>query len=189
MSFQLDEATKKPKKTSTYKKRESNPLGAGRKPKTLDWDIVKNLCESHCTQAEIAAKMNIHLNTLKDSCIREQGIEFSQFYKQWKNVGKTSLRAIQYTKALKGDNQMLIWLGKNYLQQSDRQEIQVSVKPFVIEAPNGGEVMKLGVEQIQEIEGETIDVETIEASEKTYYDVEKLEDNIDELATHESNID
>ena len=172
----MDEPTKKPKKTSTYKKRESNPLGAGRKPKPLDWDIVKNLCEAHCTQAEIAAKMNIHINTLKDSCIRDQGIEFSQFYKQWKAAGNSSLRAVQYAKAIKGDNQLLIWLGKNRLNQVDRQEIQVSVRPFVIEAPDGQEVIRLGVDELPVLEGESIEPDSIAASEETYYSNENQDD-------------
>ena len=184
----MDEPTKKPRPTTRYKKKESNPLGAGRKPKPLDWDIARNLCEAHCTQAEVAAKLNINISTLKDRCIQEQGIEFAQFYKQWKDVGNSSLRAVQYAKAIKGDNQLLIWLGKNRLNQVDRQEIQVNVRPFVIENPSGNELTNLGVDEMPVLEGETIDPESIAVSEETYYSNETIDDkeDIDEFATSQS---
>ena len=149
-----------------------NPKGSGRKPKPIDWDIVRNLCEAHCTQAEVAAKMNLNITTLKQRCIQEHGIDFTTFYKEGIKTGNASIRAIQYAKAMDGDNTMLLWLGKNRLGQTDRQEVEVKVKPFILEDPNGGKAMELGVQPVEELDGEVIDVEAIEQSEATRYDAE-----------------
>ena len=41
-----------------------------------------------------------------------------------KAKGNSFLRAKQYEKALQGDNVMLVWLGKNRLKQTDREQEQ-----------------------------------------------------------------
>ena len=44
---------------------------------------------------------------------------FSQVFKAKRGVGKISLRRAQYQLALKGNSSMLIWLGKQYLDQAE----------------------------------------------------------------------
>ena len=161
----------------------------GRPAKVIDWEIVKNLCVQHHTMHEIAAILGIDINTLKARCLADNNINFSIFYKQHLSVGKSSIRKKLWEEAMNGNTQVLMHQAKHVLQQWDKQQVEVNIRPYVIESHEGKEVIKLGVEQVQEIEGETIDVETIDASEKTYYDVEKLEDNIDELTENQSDID
>ena len=89
----------------------------GRPKKEIDWDMVKSLAEIQCTGVEIAACMGIAHRTLTG---RE---EFSQIYKSGLEVGKKSLRRVQWNHAQKSPT-MAIWLGKQWLGQSDHQTIE-----------------------------------------------------------------
>jgi hypothetical protein len=51
---------------------------------------------------------------------------FSDIYKEKKSGGRVSLRRMQYKKAMAGSDTMLIWLGKNYLEQADKSQTEVS---------------------------------------------------------------
>ena len=53
-------------------------------------------------------------------------MNFSEVFKEKRGVGKISLRRAQFRLAEKNAN-MAIWLGKQYLGQSDRGEYTVAV--------------------------------------------------------------
>lgn len=80
-----------------------------------------------CDGATIAQLLGIHPDTLYAA--RER--DFPNFpnwtaYKQEKRKqGLDLLRAKQYDIAMKGDRTMLVWLGKNYLGQTDKVEQNV----------------------------------------------------------------
>ena len=145
----------------------------GRPPKSLDWEVVKNLCTTHHTQAEIAAILNVDINTLKSRCMADNSITFSQFYRKYLQVGKSSIRKKVWEEALGGNTTVLMHQARHILGQWDKQEVEVKVKPFIIENPQGGEAIKLGVEDRPQIEGDVIDVETIEQAEAARYDSEQ----------------
>ena len=88
--------------------------------KNIDWDIVDSMLESCCTGVEIAARFAVHHDTLYDRCVREKGMAFS-LYSQSKQV-KTlqKLRDKQIEVANNGNPSLLIWLGKQYLEQRDQ---------------------------------------------------------------------
>ena len=100
----------------------------------IDWDQVDEMCRIHCTGEEQAAVLGIDYDTLNRACKREQGLSFTEYFKQKSASGKMSLRRRQYTKAMVGDNTQLIWLGKNWLGQSDQPEVEAQdLPPIVIE--------------------------------------------------------
>lgn len=80
----------------------------------LDEDQILALAEIQCTYKEMAAVMNCSTDTLKD--------RYSDLIEKGRENGKSSLRRIQYRKALDGNITMLIWLGKQYLEQKERVE-------------------------------------------------------------------
>lgn len=88
----------------------------------VDWDQVDKMCAIHCTGEEQAAILGIDYDTLNAACKREKGKGFSDYFKQKAAGGKMSLRRKQYTTAMDGNTTMLVWLGKNWLGQSDGQE-------------------------------------------------------------------
>ena len=89
----------------------------------IDFKIVKNLCEIQCTGEEIAGVLNINYDTLNARIKEEYGIGFSEYYKKESSPGKTSLRRMQWKAADRGNITMLVWLGKQYLGQKDKQEL------------------------------------------------------------------
>lgn len=88
----------------------------------IDWKKVESMCAIHCTQVEIAAILGINIDTLADSVKTNFGISFSEYYSQKSSGGKMSLRRKQYTQAMEGNVTMQIWLGKQWLGQSDKME-------------------------------------------------------------------
>ncbi len=102
---------------------EKNKKGAGRKPKIINWALVNRLCLFQCTQQEIADCLEIDHDTLQAACLRDHKIKFSQYYEQKRAGGKKSLRRRQWEVAVDDGNvTMLIWLGKQYLGQAEKQE-------------------------------------------------------------------
>ncbi len=97
--------------------------GPGQPPKVIDWKKVEDLLMSGCMGTGIAAYLGISPEKLYDRCLIEKKILFSQFSQEKKEKGNEILRAHQYAKALgltdKGDNTLLIWLGKVRLKQID----------------------------------------------------------------------
>lgn len=90
----------------------------GRPKKTIDYDLVTKLSGIMCTQEEIATVLNIAVRTLQND------EEFMRIYKKGLEEGKMALRRIQFTHA-KTNPAMAMFLGKNYLGQSDKQEHDV----------------------------------------------------------------
>lgn len=94
---------------------------AGRPKKIIDYELVKSLAEIQCTQAEIAAVLKLSVDTLS----RDE--TFCGIYKTAMNNGKMCLRRLQWKRAMEGCDTMLIWLGKQYLGQFDKQQIDANV--------------------------------------------------------------
>ena len=89
----------------------------GRPKKELDYDMIENLAMIQCTQEEIASCLDVNVKTLRAD------EKFLELYKKGQEVGKKSLRRYQFDCAKKGNSAMLIWLGKQYLGQSEKMAI------------------------------------------------------------------
>lgn len=102
-------------------------LMAKRGPKViqLDWEQFDKLCYIQCTQREIAAWFDCSVDTIERRVEEEFGIKFAEYYAEKKEKGLISLRRLQYQAAEKANTVMLIWLGKQYLGQKDRQETEM----------------------------------------------------------------
>lgn len=96
-----------------------NPNGRPYKP--IDQKQFEKLCFLQCTTNEIMEWFDITERTLNSWCKRTYGEGFSGIYKQKKQGGLISLRRTQFQLAEKSPA-MAIFLGKNLLGQSDRQE-------------------------------------------------------------------
>lgn len=89
----------------------------GRPKKNIDYQLVEDLASIFCTQEEIASIMKCDVRTLQ----RDE--EFCRLYIKNIDNAKSSLRRVQYKKAMSGNTTMLIWLGKQYLGQSDKMVV------------------------------------------------------------------
>lgn len=119
-------------KKPRLKKLTGRPVGRPSKP--IDWNLVDKLLMAGCSSTEIASHFDIIDQTLQDRTVQEKGMLYTEYSAILRSKGESCLRAKQYEKALKGDNTMMVWLGKNRLKQRDTPE-QITFK-----APNQPEI-------------------------------------------------
>jgi hypothetical protein len=82
--------------------------------KEIDPEKVRLLASAFCTNEEIAAKLEVSADTLTR--------RYADALKEGRDTAKGSLRVLQFQAAKRGSVPMLIWLGKQYLGQSDRHD-------------------------------------------------------------------
>jgi len=98
----------------------------GRPQKTFDFNVFEGLCRLQCTLVEIAGVMGVSEDTVERRCKSEYEATFAEVLKQKGADGRVSIRRAQMRLAESGNPVMLIWLGKQYLSQSDKVQIDVN---------------------------------------------------------------
>ena len=98
-------------------------MKAGRPPKEFDKELFESLCGIMCTEEEICGVLKTTDKTLNNWLGRTYGMDFSEAQKRYSARGKVSLRRYQFNLAKK-NAAMAIFLGKNYLGQSDTVEYE-----------------------------------------------------------------
>ena len=94
----------------------------GRPLKELDEDLIIWMAKRQCTHQEIADAVGCSPDTLTR--------RFADLLTRWRAVGKTRLRAMQWRRASRGSDSMLIHLGKQYLGQADKATISMDSEVF-----------------------------------------------------------
>lgn len=89
----------------------------------IDFDMVKKLCAIQCTGQEIADVLDVSYDTLERRVKEVYQISFADYIKKHSANGKMSLRRKQHEVAMNGNTTMLVWLGKQYLGQTDKQVV------------------------------------------------------------------
>jgi len=100
----------------------------GRPRIEIDWVEFDKLCALQATKVEIAGWFECSEDTIENKVKEKHGVTFSVYYEQKRGKGKVSLRRRQYKLAMDGNATMLIWLGKQYLKQSDKNEVNATVE-------------------------------------------------------------
>lgn len=93
----------------------------GRPMAEIDQKKFEKLCGLQCTEQEICSFFDVTDKTLNRWCKRTYKMGFSEIFKQKRGIGKISLRRAQFLLANKSAA-MAIFLGKNYLGQSDHDK-------------------------------------------------------------------
>lgn len=96
----------------------------GRPKVIIDWDYVGKLFEAGSTIVGAAAAIGINPYTMNVRCKRELKMELSEFRQMKRAKGDDQLRVKQYQLAMAGNTAMLIWLGKQRLNQAEKQQQQ-----------------------------------------------------------------
>lgn len=94
----------------------------GRPQITIDWEQMDKLLAIQCTLREVSSWFDCSEDTIERCCKREKGVTFAEYFAIKRHKGLISLRRKQYEVAMAGSIPMLIFLGKNYLGQSDKIE-------------------------------------------------------------------
>ena len=89
----------------------------------IDLTELSKLAGLHCTIEEVASWFGVTTRTIQRKL---QQKKYREAWEQGQARGKISLRRMQWRKAEAGDRTMLIWLGKQWLKQSDRHGVEVT---------------------------------------------------------------
>ena len=99
----------------------AEPKKNGRPKKQLDLEQIERLATIQCTDEEIALVMKMSAKTVAR---HKKDPKFAAALDHGRAMGRASVRRNQYQRAAAGSDVMLIWLGKNLLNQRDTQGIQ-----------------------------------------------------------------
>ena len=122
-----------------------DPKG-GAPRKEIDFELLDNLVRIHCTAEDCAGILGVSIDTI-DRRVKERGAEatgdkgFADLYKRLSPAGKASLRRLQWKSAERLNTTMLIWLGKQWLGQTDKMDFEHS-------GPDGGPIRYERVEHV-----------------------------------------
>jgi hypothetical protein len=94
--------------------------GGGRPRKKIDLETVEKLASIMCTMEEIASYLGMSTDTMTRSkaCLA--------VFKRGLDKGRMSVRRMQYKAAEDGNSVMMVWLGKQYLGQSDKNQTELT---------------------------------------------------------------
>lgn len=115
----------------------------GRPRKEIDYVLLEKLCRILCTGEECASIQGMSYETLNNHLTEEGHGGFLEYNKRFAGEGKASLRRMQWKGAEAGNTSMLIWLGKQYLDQTDKQDLNHGGRPLKVDvAVNGRKVVE-----------------------------------------------
>ena len=97
----------------------------GRPVIEIDWVEFDKLCTLQCTCKEIAGWFDCSEDTIERRVKEKFGITFAEHYVKRSSKGKISLRRRQY-KMSETNATMAIWLGKQWLGQTDKNELDIN---------------------------------------------------------------
>lgn len=121
----------------------------GRPPIEISKEEFEKLCYLQCTCLEIAGFFNCSDDTINNWCKKEYGETFSDIFKKLSAPGKISLRRTQFRQA-NTSVPMAIWLGKQYLGQTDKIDNDFITTPEVnINVVDNSELEKVMYEDEQ----------------------------------------
>jgi hypothetical protein len=104
------------------------------------FEELKKLCALHITIVEAAGWFNIDEDTLQRNLKDKYKCSWKQFMEQYSTQGKVSLRRKQWELAMNGNSVMNVWLGKQWLDQSDKSTVTagLNINPVQILLPDNG---------------------------------------------------
>jgi hypothetical protein len=89
----------------------------------INLEEVEKLAAMQATDADLAAFFNVTTRTIER---RRLEPEFAEALERGKNKGRLTIRRAQLKLLEAGNTAMAIWLGKNYLGQTDRTEVNTA---------------------------------------------------------------
>ena len=103
-------------------KKKSN---AGRKKIVINWARVNSALEAGANGVQVAAMLGISFDTLSRRCNSDKNADFAEYMQTKRESGNEKLLKAQYNLAIQeNDRAMLIWLGKQRLNQSEKREVK-----------------------------------------------------------------
>ena len=113
-------------------KRGPKPGSGGRPKIEINWEIFEACCKLCATESEICGVLGVDDNTLERRVQEKYSNTFGEVLKSFMDNTKISLRRFQLQLAEK-NVAMAIWLGKQYLDQKDKTEVDNNIKAEITE--------------------------------------------------------
>ena len=101
------------------------PKGASKPLTDKDFQKLLNMVRIQCTMEECCSVLEMSDTTLNRRLKEMEYNNFEDLYKRHNDEGKMSLRRMQWQAAEKGNSTMLVWLGKQHLNQKDKTETKI----------------------------------------------------------------
>lgn len=97
----------------------------GRPAVDVDWKKVDDMLAAGCIGTEIASSLGFSADTLYRHCEQDFKMTFTAYMQQKRAKGDALIRIAQFDEAVRGrDRGMLIWLGKQRLGQTDKEQVE-----------------------------------------------------------------
>lgn len=87
-----------------------------------EWERINIACQFKMLAEDVAGLADCSVDTLEKRIREKHDCTFTEFRSQRMATTKLNLFSKQVSTAMEGNPTMLIWLGKNYLNQTDKQE-------------------------------------------------------------------
>lgn len=98
----------------------------------IDWKLVENMILSGCNGREISGALGVCTDTFYDRFTIEKGVTFSEYLPNRRPGGLGMVKLKQFQSAMRGSNQMLTLLGKEWLGQGKRDDDEGSEARTII---------------------------------------------------------
>lgn len=108
----------------------------GRKPKVIDWEMVDKLLVMGCNAREIAGNFDLTDERFCERFYEHHKVFITEYSAKKRSMGHSILRAKQFQRAIKGNTQLLIFLGKNVLGQSENPRNEEVPLDSVLDSEN-----------------------------------------------------
>jgi hypothetical protein len=104
----------------------------------IDEDKVRKLAERQWSNVQIASFFDVDESTIRK--------RFPELLAKGREKGKGYLRDLQWKAATNGNSTMLVWLGKQYLGQTDKTDPSINQQIVVMgEIKRGGEPLRYNI--------------------------------------------
>lgn len=120
-----------------------------RPKKEINWEIVEKRMEAGCSGVEIASTLRIDSDTFFRRFQEQYGKRFADSSADFYSAGDANIKFTQYMKALAGNNNMLMLLGKERLNQGKEEEIKKSPLEDMIELRHENMILKAENDKIK----------------------------------------
>ena len=101
---------------------------------TVDgWQLLESLIIWSAHAEYIADQLGVSEDTLSRRIKEKHGVSFAEYRNKQKEKIRINLAKKQYDVAMSGNPTLLIWLGKNELGQSDKNETALTVSEINID--------------------------------------------------------
>lgn len=95
----------------------------GRPQSEINWELLDSVLELGARLIDCSDFLKVSEDTIQNKIRERFGLTFSQYRDKKLSKMRMKLLQKQFEIAMKGNVALLIWLGKQHLGQSDKQEI------------------------------------------------------------------